>query len=635
MSQNSNNSDSTTRIRRPRVERGRRSRNGCSTCISKKVKCDEVRPHCTRCIRLHLACEWPLPKPSVAFRRRGFGPIKDRDSGLWSPSSIMPKSDDDAQLSQLIPSTPTFQDCLPSPRLEELFQQEGFLKEHPNHDGYFPFGEELLLASPQGISRQWQCSAVASSSTELPFPMAQISSNEESLDDTPRAFELLRAPIMQPLLTATDISFAYAAGTTPALGSDDKQAASFHCKVFAPMKSTRSWTCSAHTLFLNKAYNRGMALHFLLAVSHSELAIYYGQGPQPPQESREHFEQGSQLFLQAQNPFVSPNHVSMMLSFLYMYMFWMRRDHLDPMKLRDLSRAVLAYVRTYGLDTLCASDDVLSYGGSACDGTITVSEQVLLARIITYLYDRDGFCCFFGCGGYFANHLNSDSQRRQRIWLRSRATFMLTSSDLGVANGIGTEIEDAATLDAYFELIILHQEINDYSQMSATQSMAVKSRLQQRLDAVHTDHASLFRQVANSHCYDQSNLMAYVTVSFFYALYIYFYRARLSSFGSRPVSSAFQDALSSLVSTAYHTIKTGPVQLLERFQWSLFMAGLETTDPVHQEWIGNNISDPAIKEGFEHIQAVKRQSPGDITMQQIRFLIEEGLSVSSSHRQST
>jgi hypothetical protein len=122
--------------------------------------------------------------------------------------------------------------------------------------------------------------------------------------------------------------------------------------------------------------------------------------------------------------------------------------------------------------------------------------------------------------------------------------------------------------------------------------------------------------------------MAYVTATFFYALKIYFYRAHLSSFGTRPISSELQDAISSLVLAAYYAIKTGPVQLLERFQWSLFIAGLEITDPVHQEWMGNNISDPAIKRGFDYIQTLKRQSPGDVTMQRIRSLIDEGFSVS-------
>lgn len=34
---------------------------GCSTCRRRKVKCDEVRPVCQRCLSLSLSCEWRVP----------------------------------------------------------------------------------------------------------------------------------------------------------------------------------------------------------------------------------------------------------------------------------------------------------------------------------------------------------------------------------------------------------------------------------------------------------------------------------------------------------------------------------------------------------------------------------------------
>lgn len=37
---------------------GPRSKNGCWTCRIKKVRCDETRPHCRRCTRLSLFCDY-------------------------------------------------------------------------------------------------------------------------------------------------------------------------------------------------------------------------------------------------------------------------------------------------------------------------------------------------------------------------------------------------------------------------------------------------------------------------------------------------------------------------------------------------------------------------------------------------
>nr|RBQ86899.1 hypothetical protein FVER53263_20934 [Fusarium verticillioides] len=48
-----------------------RSRSGCWTCRTKKVKCDEIRPVCRRCVRLKLSCDYAprlrtFPKGSPA-----------------------------------------------------------------------------------------------------------------------------------------------------------------------------------------------------------------------------------------------------------------------------------------------------------------------------------------------------------------------------------------------------------------------------------------------------------------------------------------------------------------------------------------------------------------------------------------
>lgn len=53
--------EDTARSSRAEGGRGRngpRSRNGCWTCRTKKVKCDEKRPKCLRCIRLRLLCDY-------------------------------------------------------------------------------------------------------------------------------------------------------------------------------------------------------------------------------------------------------------------------------------------------------------------------------------------------------------------------------------------------------------------------------------------------------------------------------------------------------------------------------------------------------------------------------------------------
>ncbi|TDZ15340.1 Sterol uptake control protein 2 [Colletotrichum orbiculare MAFF 240422] len=69
---------------------GPRSRRGCWTCRTKKVKCDEQRPNCHRCTRLRLLCDYA---PRVRLTKRAtsrkdpFGSASSSSSSSLSASS--------------------------------------------------------------------------------------------------------------------------------------------------------------------------------------------------------------------------------------------------------------------------------------------------------------------------------------------------------------------------------------------------------------------------------------------------------------------------------------------------------------------------------------------------------------------
>ncbi|KAL4891482.1 Zn(II)2Cys6 transcription factor [Aspergillus ambiguus] len=65
-----------------------RSKNGCSTCRRRKVKCGEERPVCQRCFNLRLNCEWgvPVKRGKSAALVRPIQPAQPR----WStPSDLV------------------------------------------------------------------------------------------------------------------------------------------------------------------------------------------------------------------------------------------------------------------------------------------------------------------------------------------------------------------------------------------------------------------------------------------------------------------------------------------------------------------------------------------------------------------
>jgi hypothetical protein len=117
------------------------------------------------------------------------------------------------------------------------------------------------------------------------------------------------------------------------------------------------------------------------------------------------------------------------------------------------------------------------------------------------------------------------------------------------------------------------------------------------------------------------SLMAFVVVTFYYALQIYFYRCADDQFGALPVPAQVGEALSILMKTAYHTVHRGQVQFLERFQWALMIAGIESQDPVHQAWIGNTLADPAMQCARCSIKQDMDLRGGTISMKRIRQLV--------------
>jgi hypothetical protein len=425
-----------------------------------------------------------------------------------------------------------------------------------------------------------------------------------------------------PALPASGIGV----NNAPSLGNSDSQAILFHRTVFAPLKSTRKAASSAHCLFLGLALQNAMTLHFLLAVSHNELAIHLGFYKQPPQESWNHLQHGSRFFIQAFNPLAQLDHVGTMLSFLYMYMFWMRHNPFNLQKLRELSASVLTYVKNYNLDELCAGSGSLA------------PDAVLISRILTYLYDRDGFCGFFGCGGSFASYVSENLEKRHRIWQLSRSIFTWSDEQTIALRMHGIHAPPKSyILSVYFELIAIHHDINCYSQATEVQALEAMRKIKRSLAGIQEvsldlPHSLLISNEPQQHKFlrhlitscrrERSSppLMALVTVTFFHAIQIYFYRSRDSHFGQLPVTNEFQYILCELIAAAYYTVATGPVQLLERFQWSLLIAGIETYDPVHLKWTLETISDPVLSNILFLVK--ENQKLHSVSMEELRYIID-------------
>lgn len=106
----------------------------------------------------------------------------------------------------------------------------------------------------------------------------------------------------------------------------------------------------------------------------------------------------------------------------------------------------------------------------------------------------------------------------------------------------------------------------------------------------------------------------------FYALLIYLERTGPSSFGAFR-SPAVQRALSQLLTFARHVCPTPTQQPLYEFQWSLFIASIETNDSIHQEWLQDRIFDSRYKTASQRILDLKRTS-GVVHLSMVKQILQ-------------
>ena len=114
--------------------------------------------------------------------------------------------------------------------------------------------------------------------------------------------------------------------------------------------------------------------------------------------------------------------------------------------------------------------------------------------------------------------------------------------------------------------------------------------------------------------------MPFVALAFFHALKIYLCRGQGVGFGARPIPEGIEASITSLMTAAHKAISVAPIQQLERLQWSLLIAAIETEDLIYRDWLRKIVCDVALQMLLTGIEKVKTLNGGTITMLEIRNL---------------
>ena len=135
---------------------------GCLTCRKRKVKCDEQKPHCARCVRLQRVCIWSEE-------------VRAQQRALLSPTSQLELMAPISPISMT--NSPTFDFGSPS-RLEFIYQYPGLDRQAVQYMHHFISFCCRFIAYPndnEGNPFQEKLVPLASSSPALLHAMTAVS----------------------------------------------------------------------------------------------------------------------------------------------------------------------------------------------------------------------------------------------------------------------------------------------------------------------------------------------------------------------------------------------------------------------------------------------------------------------------
>ncbi|RAL05387.1 Zn(II)2Cys6 transcription factor [Aspergillus ibericus CBS 121593] len=525
-----------------------RSKNGCSTCRRRKVKCGEERPVCKRCCNLRLTCEWGIP----VKRGKAHAPVRHLQPAQprW-PSSVLPTA--------------------PTPVSSCTDVSNGIL--HPQYatplvtlwHRQSPAAPDLTPVSPDVIFP-----------TGWPFPPYQPSP--------------LYRPLSDPGLTC--------ANSLVLTEHDQKYFQYFPSSsvVFYYMKNWQ-WS-SFRYLYEGPATTSKVIMRMILALSASDmhrngLVVRSPGRPTAEDHGRYHYGMAVKEFrqlLETPKPQVSFMELEMIFATMFLMVAYewqfghcVRHLHLHLQGVRSLleTHPELFHIRDVNEVLLAMEADQPSDTVSRAS---FISDQFLLWMLYIDVNRRS-----IGTTDSLYDYvLNSDNEalhpdhlyRCARLW--SRCFWGKQYPDQEVSD----DMENYRGLEflhvGYTLWHKLWKCLDDTSTHTGdelfAEMMTIRDKYSDLLLTAKFASPSSTRRTLNT---------IYMAVNNFYAQ-ILFHRRLFDPL--QPPSALHRQALTNILDNAHKQYTADP-RLLRRLHWPLLMAIIETDDPIQREWLRERLYD--------------------------------------------
>lgn len=219
-----------------------------------------------------------------------------------------------------------------------------------------------------------------------------------------------------------------------------------------------------------------MLMQFLLAVSINDFGLRH-ENELPSIDAQVHFKAGAQVLVEAIRNDTKKDHLALMASFFFLYIYISKGKFMSPQSLTQLSKSVLDYVKRHNLDTLCleAPSSLNSSHGSTLG---SIRERSVLARLIIWIFDEDLKCGCQGSGGYLARYLTEHKERTMKIYDVARSSLEAHWGADYPDRQVIDDIENSAVLEFLYEMMPLNQEIRELSENSNLNIAEAHSRIE-------------------------------------------------------------------------------------------------------------------------------------------------------------
>ena len=417
------------------------------------------------------------------------------------------------------------------------------------------------------------------------------------------------------------------------LEHSDHQALDYFQKEIIFGFGSKSPTWSTHAILLESGTPKPVVLHLLLAASLTELGCQHPSFGYMTRAAEKHYHIGRRLLQDVLRSGEEPDHLAVMAAFWFLYLHQRRRGPNYRPVYRELSDMMREHIQKYRLEHILASSET-SLNASRSWELPFPKWRSLLSRLTIWLFWADAQSCFQGEGGSMARLLvrsssasassSASSKGIFDMYERSRGTLELYWGPRYPDSELVDDLKNGAALELIHHTWVIVQEINEATEFGALQARQSRE-LKAKMDDLRTrfPFSSVFR-LSESAAMVRDRLMANAdwAVCNYYALCVYHFRCGLDGMeaardaGAQP--GEIEEIVASLLILVQKTLAGCEKGQLDRLQWPLFWAAIESSDP----YTLMNPTSPSLQAALETV-LLEQSGAGRIGISRIRQICRE------------